>query len=539
MKDLKIGTKMLLGFGIVSAIMICTVTAGILLLNRIGRQFDEAQAFNTISGYSQRVQTSIFDINDLVKQVAMNSDESEKKAVLAKIAERRKIYVDNLEMVSKTAVSPEAKQLFEEYKKTTAAGREVNKKLIAYAMDNKMQEFIDTYKKEFEPIDANSHAMLNKMAAYNDGRVKELLQSADQSERQAKLMFGVFGLAAVLISVLIAVTLTRGVTRPIGECVVVANCLAAGDLTVEVRVDAKDETGQLMAAMRNVVLTLRDLMGNASATSSQLASAAVQLESTSEQIATGAEEVASQAGTVATASEEMSHTSSDIARNCTLAADASRKTAEATHSGAAVVQETIIGMNIIAERVRHTSKTIETLGARSEQIGDIVGTIEDIADQTNLLALNAAIEAARAGEQGRGFAVVADEVRALAERTTKATKEIGEMIRAIQNETQTAVKSMDEGVREVEKGALSSQKSGEALDEILGQINEVTMQINQIATASEEQTATTNEVTMNIQQITAVVAQTARGAEETAGAAASLNHLAQELQSLVRRFKLA
>ncbi|QEM67547.1 methyl-accepting chemotaxis protein [Geobacter sp. FeAm09] len=539
MKDLKIGTKMLLGFGIVAVIMICTITSGIMLLNRIGRQFDEAQAFNTVSGYSQQVQTSIFDINDLVKQVAMNSDEADKKAILAKIAQRRKVYVDNLEKVSKTAVSPEAKQLFEEYKKTTAAGREVNKQLIEYAMQNKMQEFIDLYKKDFERIDTNSHDMLTKMAEYNDNRVKELLKSADQSERQAKIMFGLFGLASVIISVLIAVTLTRSVTRPIGECVAVANSLAAGDLTMEVRAQAKDETGQLMAAMGNMVATLRDVMGRANATSSQLAAAAVQLESTAEQIATGAEEVASQAGTVATASEEMSHTSTDIARNCTMAADASHRTAETTTTGAAVVQETITGMNIIAERVRHTSQTIETLGSRSEQIGNIVGTIEDIADQTNLLALNAAIEAARAGEQGRGFAVVADEVRALAERTTTATKEIGEMIRAIQNETQTAVKSMDEGVREVEKGATSSQKSGRALEEILNQINEVTMQINQIATASEEQTATTNEVTMNIQQITAVVAQTARGAEETAGAASSLSQLAQELQTLVRRFKLA
>jgi methyl-accepting chemotaxis protein len=203
------------------------------------------------------------------------------------------------------------------------------------------------------------------------------------------------------------------------------------------------------------------------------------------------------------------------------------------------VQETITGMNIIADRVRQTSRTIEALGSRSEQIGDIVGTIEDIADQTNLLALNAAIEAARAGEQGRGFAVVADEVRALAERTTKATREIGEMIKAIQNETREAVKAMEEGVNEVEKGATSSQKSGLALEEILGRINEVSMQVNQIATAAEEQTATTGEVTSNIQQITEVVHQTARGAEETASAAAQLAEQAQGLQNLVRQFKLS
>ncbi len=195
-------------------------------------------------------------------------------------------------------------------------------------------------------------------------------------------------------------------------------------------------------------------------------------------------------------------------------------------------------MGIIVKRVKQTATRIDALGTRSEQIGEIIGTIEDIADQTNLLALNAAIEAARAGEQGRGFAVVADEVRALAERTTRATKEIGEMIKAIQSETREAVLSMEEGVKEAEKGAVSSEKSGESLKEILEQINEVTMQINQIATAAEQQTATTTEITSNIHQVTEVVHQSARGADETSSAAAQLAEQSNQLQTLVTRFRV-
>jgi methyl-accepting chemotaxis protein len=196
-------------------------------------------------------------------------------------------------------------------------------------------------------------------------------------------------------------------------------------------------------------------------------------------------------------------------------------------------------MRQIAARVKDSAGTMESLGARGDQIGEIIGTIEDIADQTNLLALNAAIEAARAGEQGRGFAVVADEVRALAERTTKATKEIGEMIKGIQNETRLAVSVMVEGVREVETGTCEAEKSGDALKEILKQISVVSGQVSQIATAAEQQTATTGEISGNIHQITTVVQESARGAEESASSARQLADLADELQQAVGRFKVA
>ena len=195
-------------------------------------------------------------------------------------------------------------------------------------------------------------------------------------------------------------------------------------------------------------------------------------------------------------------------------------------------------MSHIADKVKESAKTVESLGSRSDQIGAIIGTIEDIADQTNLLALNAAIEAARAGEQGRGFAVVADEVRALAERTTRATKEIGEMIKAIQRETKGAVTAMEQGVLQVQEGTSEAGKSGSALQDILQQINDVAMQVNQIATAAEEQTATTNEISNNMHQITDVVQQTTQGAQQSATAAAQLNKNAEELQRLVRQFRL-
>ena len=343
---------------------------------------------------------------------------------------------------------------------------------------------------------------------------------------------------AALFAGILAVLIVRSITKPVSDLVDVNNKLADGDLTLLKTTVGSDEIAQIGDSSRRMVESLRTLISRVSDTSNQIASASNQLRTTAEQIATAAEEVASQTSTVATASEEMAATSGDIAHNCSLAAESSRQSSHSATQGGSVVKETIAGMIKIAERVKHSAHTVESLGARSEQIGQIVGTIEDIADQTNLLALNAAIEAARAGEQGRGFAVVADEVRALAERTSRATREIGEMIKGIQSETKAAVRVMEEGVAEVEKGTVSSEKSGKALDMILQQISEVTMQINQIATAAEEQTATTSEITMNVQQVTDVVHQTAHGASETASAAAHLNSNAEELQQLVRRFKI-
>ena len=173
----------------------------------------------------------------------------------------------------------------------------------------------------------------------------------------------------------------------------------------------------------------------------------------------------------------------------------------ATCPNLCVITDSADEPNKVTERVSKTSLSVEALGSRSEQIGEIVGTIEDIADQTNLLALNAAIEAARAGEQGRGFAVVADEVRALAERTTRATKEIGTMIKSIQSETVIAVQSMSEGVADVDNMTREAGLLGEALERILGQISTVTDQISQIATTAEEQTMTINEINNNMQMV--------------------------------------
>jgi methyl-accepting chemotaxis protein len=350
-------------------------------------------------------------------------------------------------------------------------------------------------------------------------------------------------IGAIVLSLFVTIALSyliNGIIMaPIQSTVEVIEAMAKGDLTKRIDTHSTDEIGNMARNMNELSDSLQEIIRSFANNALELASASTQLSSTSGQMAQGAESLASQSATVATASEEMTATSRDIAQNCQLAADSSRSAMTAAESGSAVVHQTVDVMNRIAERVQGAATTIAGLGARSDQIGAIIGTIEDIADQTNLLALNAAIEAARAGEQGRGFAVVADEVRALAERTTRATREIGEMIKSIQNETRSAVAEMEAGVHDVQQGTDEASRSGAAIRQIRDQIEAVDHQVNQIATAAEEQTATTSDISTNMHQMTDVVHQTSRGAQESAAAARRLSTLATELQRIVSRFRIS
>jgi methyl-accepting chemotaxis protein len=362
----------------------------------------------------------------------------------------------------------------------------------------------------------------------------------DVSAQMHEIELGIGAALIVMLALTIVLTffISRTITAPVAVLVKQAQQVANGELNIRLTAYGDDEIGKLSGSFQTMVHNLKTIIGHVTDTSSQVAAAAIQLNSTAKRIATGAEEVASQTIGVATAGEQMSATSGDIAKNCQMAAEGARRASQSASNGAQVVEKTVAVMGQIADRVQESAKTVGSLGARSDQIGAIIGTIEDIADQTNLLALNAAIEAARAGEQGRGFAVVADEVRALAERTTKATREIGEMIKSIQQETRGAVSVMEQGVVQVENGTIEASRSGDALQDILAQVNAAGMQVSQIATAAEEQTATTNEISRNMHRINGIVGDTAGCAHEAAAVACQLSGNAEELQRLVRQFKI-
>lgn len=385
----------------------------------------------------------------------------------------------------------------------------------------------DQLSKSFEVVIQNLNSLLSELRLVTD----EIINGKLSTRGNAEKYYGAYREIIVgFNSTLDAMFL------PIKEGVEVLADMSKGNFSARVHGEYKGDHRLIADSINTLSDSLTNVLSNISQMVNLTASISEQISSSTEEMAAGAQEQSVQTVEVASTVEEMTQTIISTAKNASQAAEASKKAGQVAREGGNVVEDTVGGMNRIAEFVEKASEKIQALGKNSEQIGEIVQVIDDIANQTNLLALNAAIEAARAGEQGRGFAVVADEVRKLAERTTKATKEISDMIKRIQDVTDNVVESMKEGSGEVETGKTLAQKAGSSLQEIIQSSDEVLDVVAQVASASEQQSATSEQISKSVESISKVTNESASGIQQIAGAADELNKMTVNLKGLISKF---
>lgn len=407
-------------------------------------------------------------------------------------------------------------------------------KVYQQAFNNYMQVVSDGDAAEATMLEA-AHAVL---ALVDQAKVAEAA-SMQGIRQQALLALIGMAAAAVLIGVIAALLITRSIVAPLRQAVTFAEQIAAGDLSRDIVCERADEVGQLMSAMQRMTLSLRNLIGHIGGGVSQIAAAAEQLSTITAQTSVGVQQQKLETEQTATAMHQMAATVQEVAQNADQASLAAREADSEAQQGNSVVQEAVSQIHSLAGEVEQSAQAIEALNLESERIGSVLEVIRSVAEQTNLLALNAAIEAARAGEQGRGFAVVADEVRALAQRARTSTEEIETLIAGLQDMAKGAAEQMGSSLKLTRRTVDLALDAGNALGRITSSVSTIEQMNQQIAAAAEEQSSVAENISESVTRVRDIGEQSATASEQTAASSAELARLGLELQNLVRQFRTA
>lgn len=387
-----------------------------------------------------------------------------------------------------------------------------------------------------------THKAVDEVKNLADGSSKRMLAEEDRlvkfSEKITSITLAI-SVAALLIGMAAAVLISRSITIPLNQMrSTITEVEKNGDFTQRIPVNSEDEVGQTANSFNELMAALQQTLGQVLDSVAKVSDAAQSLSASSNQVATSSSSQSEATSSMAAAIEQMTVSINHVSDSAHQAVDISYKSGKLCSEGGEIISKATSEMSKIEETVHHTAQAIEALDQQSNQISSIVQVIKEVADQTNLLALNAAIEAARAGEQGRGFAVVADEVRKLAERTTKATEEITQMIGSMQHSAKAAVSTMETAVDQVSGGVALANQAGSAIVQIKDGAEQVVGVVNDISSALAEQSSASNDIAAQVEKVAQMTEENSAAAAETSSAANNLQGLANTMQIAVNRFKI-
>ena len=434
--------------------------------------------------------------------------------------------------------SDEERELLKQVKTHVAAYLAIVGQMVELVDKDQQQDAIDLLTSQLAPQGVLLNKSLEALIVFNQNGVESAADAAAQVYSSAQWVVGLIIVGALIITLLLAWLLTRSLTAPIGQALSVARTIAAGDLSQPIAVSGKDEPAQLLSALATMQAQLRTTIHGISESAQQLASAAEEMSSVMEQSTRGLQAQNDEIEQAATAVTEMSAAVDEVAGNAVSSAEASTASDEDSKHGHYQISETINSIQHLVDEVLGASNKAEGLAVQAQDISKVLEVIRGIAGQTNLLALNAAIEAARAGEAGRGFAVVADEVRSLAQRTQDSTEEIEQMITGIQQGTQDTVGALNSSAEHASQTLQRANSAGSALEKITAAISQISQRNLVIASAAEQQALVAREVDRSLVNIRDLSTQTAAGATQTSAASQELSRLAVDLNALVTQFKL-